>query len=468
MTRSKLFLVGSVVLFSVFLSSCATLDSEVDKTDSVSQNFVSELLDQEGEEYLPRTTSINLPDYGVRLNESIVKGESPKSINLTLRTALNGNNVEMFAAQGARTLEINDAILEEIGFDDKKTRDLRALNSDSLVFSQTGPIREAVDHLSDGDSNLMRTHVLSVGAGSCKIVECPGSDDFLVVDCGSGRSLRHDDELLDYVENYLSDWGIEGDGIVTISHPHEDHFNLVPVLMGNRIPRSIWVGMSISDYGGKERAGGRIKPIEGWIDDLLVRGIPIVDDRILGVGDSNGGFPVEELACGDADTYILTVNVSADRSKNRQSMMLLVQYGNFGIIFPGDAEGKTEDSAMENFPHIIQDISVLVSSHHGASSHSSNDWDWAEKTRPKAVVFSSGLKYEHPRHIAGRRYLDYVFSDVAEHEMWWNPYIDGNSDTFLTNKAIYTTAISGTIVVESDGEFFWLACERGFPGNSCW
>jgi beta-lactamase superfamily II metal-dependent hydrolase len=141
-------------------------------------------------------------------------------------------------------------------------------------------------------------------------------------------------------------------------------------------------------------------------------------------------------------------------------MVLLVEFGNFRAIFSGDATGDTEKSAMANFGALINEVSVLLSSHHGASSHNSNHEDWAEATEPQTVIFSSGLSHRHPKKLAGERYLIPVFDDVTEHKIWWDPDSDGSTDTFDTKDAIYATEVSGRIVIGSDGNFFSLTCEK--------
>lgn len=303
----------------------------------------------------------------------------------------------------------------------------------------------------------IKVHVLNIGAGSCQIVECPDSDDVLIADCGSMKP-SDDDMTRDAIAEYLTEIGANGEFIVTISHPHEDHYNRIVALMGDRKAKSIWLGGDFNGYGGDG-----INRIDTWLDDQSSQDVDIFDG--WDPGFANRGLPVNELRCGSAETYILTVNEG--NNPNANSLLLLVEYGNFRVIFSGDARGETEDGTMRNYGALIQDVSVLTSSHHGASTHSSNDTDWAQETAPQTVIFSSGLSHKHPKRVAGERYLGTVFPDVNEHDMWWDPNKLGTTSTFETRQAVYATEVSGRIVVESDGTEIGLTCEKNDVEVAC-
>lgn len=305
--------------------------------------------------------------------------------------------------------------------------------------------------------DAIKIHILNIGAGSCQIVECPDSDDVLIADCGSMKP-SDDDMTRDAIASYLTDIGASGDVIVTISHPHEDHYNRIAALMGDRKAKSIWLGGDFNGYGGSG-----VNRVDTWLDDQSDMDVDIFDGWEPGF--ANRGLPVNELRCGSAETYILTVNEGSNPNAN--SLLLLVEYGNFRVIFSGDAEGVTEDGAMNNYGALIQDVSVLTSSHHGASTRSSNKRAWAQETAPQTVIFSSGLSHKHPKRIAGERYLGTVFPDVNEHDMWWDPNTSGTTSTFETQQAVYVTEVSGTIVVESDGTEMGLTCEKNDVEVAC-
>jgi hypothetical protein len=97
----------------------------------------------------------------------------------------------------------------------------------------------------------------------------------------------------------------------------------------------------------------------------------------------NDGEAVEELACGEASSFVLTVNTGT--AKNAQSLVLMIEYEDFSVTFSGDAEGSTEAQAIANFDGNVK-TTVLTASHHGANTNGSNGTDWISATSPPEVV----------------------------------------------------------------------------------
>ena len=91
---------------------------------------------------------------------------------------------------------------------------------------------------------------------------------------------------------------------------------------------------------------------------------------------------------------------------------LMIEYGDFSTIFSGDAEGETEDQSVMNFGDTLQ-TTVLMGSHHGATTHQSNDTDWANATKPDVIVFSAGTRFGHLKCAAVSRYRPH-----SGHSLW--------------------------------------------------
>ncbi|MDZ7685268.1 MAG: hypothetical protein U5O39_09935 [Gammaproteobacteria bacterium] len=80
--------------------------------------------------------------------------------------------------------------------------------------------------------------------------------------------------------------------------------------------------------------------------------------------------------------------------RNGNSLVTLIEYDDFRIIFTGDAEKVTEEAIMANFPNIT--ATVTTGSHHGARTHGSNHIDWVNRIQARAVIYTSGVNYGHP------------------------------------------------------------------------
>jgi len=296
-------------------------------------------------------------------------------------------------------------------------------------------------------SEDMKVHILNIGSGSCQIVDCPSSDDVLVVDCGSMSPSETDLEAAQIKSYFNEVIGKTGDVKVTLSHPHEDHINQIENALNGKEKRikSIWVGGKLNDYGGgAERLINKVakakRPIKhGWK-----------------AGYKNGKKPVSGLSCGAADTYILTVNSGS--STNANSMMLMVEYEGFSIVFSGDAEGVTENAALKNFGDDIREVTVVTSSHHGARSYRSNNVKWIEHLAPKEVIYSSGTKHGHPYQEVVELYRETISRNVNPHSFWSATSKNSGYTTIASTRGEYVTELNGAVIITTDGETYSIEC----------
>ncbi|HEY4213689.1 MAG TPA: MBL fold metallo-hydrolase [Steroidobacteraceae bacterium] len=285
-------------------------------------------------------------------------------------------------------------------------------------------------------------HILNIGAGSCQLVECFGSDEALIVDCGQmspGDTDLSSDAIAEYFDLVIG----KGDTKVALSHADADHINRIASSMKERIPKSIWMGDEIDTYG---------EPAATWLNTMADSGVDIVAPP---KGFTNHGRPVPELSCGKAETYVLAVNEGA--SKNSKSLVLLIEYGNFRAIFPGDAEKVTEAAALSAYGALIGETTLLLGSHHGAPPPASNHAAWAAAIAPQIVVFSAGSSHGHPNNEAAAGYREHLFG-VKPHPMHTAKDKLTACVKKSSTKAEYVTALNGTIVVETDGEDVSLTC----------
>lgn len=249
----------------------------------------------------------------------------------------------------------------------------------------------------------MGIFTLNIGAGSCHVISCLNSDLSMVVGCGSMKPSAKDMSPKQ-VKN-LFNKVIKDEYILVLSHGDRDHVNLINNALADRVPRSIWLGGKFDSYKGSAAT---------YLDTWGAKGVTIKYGWRSGY--SNKGRPVRELSCGDANDYILTVNVGD--SKNSQSLMLLVEYGKFSAVFSGDAHGISEKSAMKNFGALLDDVSLLTASHHGARSKGSNHDAWTDKLSPRVILYSSGTSHGHPNKSISERYHDDIDDGAKPHQFW--------------------------------------------------
>lgn len=284
----------------------------------------------------------------------------------------------------------------------------------------------------------MRIHFLNIGAGTCTIVECPGAGaPPMIVDCGSLGGTQADldaDEAKAYIDGII---GNAPSVNLVISHADSDHYGFIPNVLADVTPTHIWQGGDPDLYTKNE--------FPAWI---AAREDTSTLHRNFPPNWHNDGEPLgADLSCGDASTFALTVNTGD--SSNSKSLVLLIEYKDFTVIFTGDAEGTTEAQAIANFPDGVR-ATVLTGCHHGASTHQSNSATWAAATLPVVTVFSAGRKFFHPRCAAVRRFDDST-ANAREH-----PSQCGNSGAYeavrRTDRAEYMTEVVGAVIVTTNGK----------------
>ena len=298
-------------------------------------------------------------------------------------------------------------------------------------------------------TNEIRIHFLNIGAGSCQIVECPGTNvSPIIIDCGSVSPSTTDmtaAEIATYAQAVLALY--TEDPIVILSHPDIDHYNRIDDLMGARNAKLIWFGGKRSNYKS---------PAKAWLDGQEAASVPITGGLTdLPSGFSNSGNPVPVLQCGDANTFVLTVNTGFQ--KNPRSLVPRIQHGAFSATFTGDATGKTQEKIMENFPSF--ETTVLTGSHHGASTVDSNHENWALFAMPEITVFSSGTRFKHPKCSA----VSVYHWNLARAEP--HGFSCGREDSppdytpqFDVRVAEYVTERDGRVVITSDGTSTSVQC----------
>lgn len=233
---------------------------------------------------------------------------------------------------------------------------------------------------------------LDIGQGSCNFVACPDGKSALLIDCGSsaagGTKLT---DVVKWINNKAADMTTV---TAIVSHPDKNHMSLLGGTQGVS-PDSIsavYVGRNLAEYPA------------AFIDWAGRTQAPPVE-----LGAAEFAADDARFACGVATVALLTVNATRDPdtglagdSKNADSAVLRLAYESNAVIFPGDAEGITERSALDNAQRHNPDLTartLLVGSHHGARTKQSNSAEWLAAVQPRTVLFSARMasSYHHPQ-----------------------------------------------------------------------
>ncbi len=222
----------------------------------------------------------------------------------------------------------------------------------------------------------LKISTLYVGQGDCHIITY--KDYAIIIDCGSSD----EDELYRYtVEPYLRYNGYDRPDYVFLSHTDEDHVS------------------GLVEYLAMEESGVTV-----FVPKLSQKDFHAVLMN-ESTSKTNTGCELVEIACGSSATLdeleLICIYPDEDNnaySQNETSMVLLLEYNDFSMLFTGDVSGTYEDTIAENVLKYggEQEIDVLKVSHHG-SKYSTNE-SFLEILKPTHAVISCGIDnmYNHP------------------------------------------------------------------------
>jgi competence protein ComEC len=162
------------------------------------------------------------------------------------------------------------------------------------------------------------------------------------------------------------------------------------------------------------------------------KGIKYIEAKRGMTFDLDPGIKIEVLNPAGNGNWITQVR-SGGSVQNANSVVLRLSYGNFAMLFTGDAEAETEAEILKAGGKV--QAQVLKVGHHG-SRYATSD-EFLNAVKPQAAIISAGIdnKYGHPTQST----LDRLHADKAQ---------------------IYRTDLEGEITVITDGKNFQVQPER--------
>ena len=270
-------------------------------------------------------------------------------------------------------------------------------------------------------SGKLRITMLDVGQGDAILLE--DGQRRVMIDVGDNKKDKLGYGGRTALKMALGKAGVQENvdriNTVIITHHHGDHLGNVQWLAGKYKVSNIYDNAMPNPKNS----------VSNWLNTELRAGH--YHNRVLKAGervDFGKGYYLDVLAPGD---FLSKQDL---RNLNNTSIVMMLHYGEFTMLFTGDAEAPVEDYLQQKYGDKLK-AHVLKVGHHG--SKTSSIYKFISKVRPQYALISCGNKqiYNHPnKNVVGS--LEHLGAKVL------------------------TTYDHGNLTVTTDGKGFEISTER--------
>lgn len=288
-------------------------------------------------------------------------------------------------------------------------------SSDTAANSKAeakGQLTISMLDIDQGDAVLIQT-------GAKNILIDTGDDKYYE----DGKKGKENTQLLTELQKLK----IDHIDTLVMTHGHADHIGKADKV--------------IAQYGVKELVYNGIPSTSKYFINALkaakANGTQQVKVKAGDVLDFGNGVSFEIVSPSqsliDEDTAAIKAKKKVD--VNNESVVGRLTFGNFAMLFTGDAEGPVEKDMVASYGKKLK-CQVLKAGHHG--SKTSSTAEFLKLVQPESVVMSLGVnnQYGHP------------------HEALLNRLQKQGI------KNIYRTDANGTITIVSDGSSYSITTEK--------
>ena len=269
--------------------------------------------------------------------------------------------------------------------------------------------------------------MLDIGQGDAVLIQTGVKN--ILIDTGDdkyyedGKKGKENTQLLSELQKLK----IDHIDTLVMTHAHADHIGKADKV--------------IAQYGVKELVYNGIPSTSKYFINALkaakANGTQQVKVKAGDVLDFGNGVSFEIVSPSqsliDEDTAAIKAKKKVD--VNNESVVGRLTFGNFAMLFTGDAEGPVEKDMVASYGKKLK-CQVLKAGHHG--SKTSSTAEFLKLVQPESVVMSLGVnnQYGHP------------------HEALLNRLQKQGI------KNIYRTDANGTITIVSDGSSYSITTEK--------
>ncbi|QHJ72452.1 DNA internalization-related competence protein ComEC/Rec2 [Planococcus halotolerans] len=235
----------------------------------------------------------------------------------------------------------------------------------------------------------LRVTFIDVGQGDSALIELPHRRGVYLID--TGGVLRFGRE-----------------GFSDRSRPFEIGRQVVaPYLQGNGISQIDALILSHPDADHAEGADEILQMFD--VAELHMSPGTQKTDLAIGLGKELGDVKIRLPGRGSVwsnknTTFTYLSPSDTEYTGNNDSLVLLMEYEEFKVLFTGDLEVDGENEILKNYGDLLEDTTILKVGHHGSKTSSGENF--LSRLDPELSIFSTGEdnRYGHPAQEVKERF----------------------------------------------------------------
>ena len=297
-----------------------------------------------------------------------------------------------------------------------------AANAGTLAASETAAGKAA-------PGKEMTVTMLDVGQGDAILIRT--AEQTVLIDTS-------DVDERDKLKRELNRENVKSIDKVILTHPHADHIGGIELLLAEYDVKAVYDNDVIRDGG----------LYTGYLKALKSRNltrIPLKEGDVL---DFGGGAKFKVLAPSassvsawndEFQNYLKNRKTDKSLQKpkhnfNLESVVGRLEYGDFTMLFTGDAERENEEELLKKHAEDIV-AKVIKVPHHGSKTSSSPEFLDAVKPKDALISLGAGNDYGHPHAVTLKKY---AARDIK----------------------VYRTDTNGAITVATDGKSYTVKAQK--------
>lgn len=274
--------------------------------------------------------------------------------------------------------------------------------------------KQAVQSAVAAEGNLV-VKMLNVGQGDAILIQTP--QQTVLIDTS-------DLDERDKLQRELNKAGVKTIDKVILTHPHADHIGGMDVVLNEFAVKEVY------DNGMPSTS----KIYLNYMKKLKAKGIAHKTLKAGDVVDFGSGASFHVFAPTESHQQE-GQQKGYKHDLNNESIVGKLVFGEFAMMFTGDAEKKEETAIVAGFDTELK-AQVLKAGHHGSKSSSSKEFLRAVQPETALISCGAGNDYGHPHKETMKKYK-------------------------ALNLKIFETDKNGTITITTDGKTYEVKPEQG-------